>query len=90
MYVFRKSAVGFFVLFCFGGYCAVRSSVLCSVTHNSCSLVSLNERINDVSSTRATGALRKVCVCVCVCVFCFVSSVFVLGYIFLEMDVFIV
>lgn len=36
-----------------------RSSVLCSVTHNSCSVVSLKQRINDVLRTAATGAVKK-------------------------------
>lgn len=38
---------------------AARSSVLCSVTHNSCSVVSLKERINDVSGNGTTGAVKK-------------------------------
>lgn len=52
---------------------AARSSVLCSVTHNSCSVVSLKERINDVSGNGTTGAVKKKGVCVCrgVCLLCF-------------------
>lgn len=43
--------------------------MLCSVTHNSCSVAGLKERINDVSGTGATGAVKKkkkkrVCGCV--------------------------
>lgn len=60
--------------------------MLCSVTHNSCSVVSLKERINDVSGTGATGAVKKgagVCVC-------FVSKVFVFGRVVVGIAVFIV
>lgn len=49
--------------------------MLYSVTHNSCSVASLKERINDVSGTGET-VKKSVRVCVCVCV-CFVSNVFV-------------
>lgn len=64
-----------------------RSSVLCSVTHNSCSVVSLRrEGINDVSGTGAIGAVRKELAGVCVC---FVSSVFVSGRVVSGLAVFI-
>lgn len=33
--------------------------MLCSVTHNSCSVVSLKERINEVLWTGATRAVKK-------------------------------
>lgn len=33
--------------------------MLCSVTHNSCSVVSLKQRINDVLRTAATGVAKK-------------------------------
>lgn len=49
--------------------------MLCGVTHNSCSVVSLKERINDVLRTGATGAVKKKKKNTGVCV-CFVSSVF--------------
>lgn len=58
--------------------------MLCSVTHNSCSVASLKGRINDVSGT---GATVKKSVGVCVC---FVSIVFVFGGFVLGIAVFIV
>lgn len=66
---------------------AARSSVLCSVTHNSCSVVSLKERINDVSGNGTTGAVKKKKRSAGVCV-CFVSNIFVFGRVVLGMDVF--